>query len=106
LINFVSVVCLGNVIKIVTYNKSFRFRIYLGVEVENLFGSERALEATFAGSHCRQIFLQLVQRTQRRTAWTEIEKWTELFSYSRRGLTTCKQTMTRTQRELRNVYQA
>lgn len=79
---------------------------YLGVEVEDLFRSKRALEATFAGSHCRQIFLQLVQRTQRRTAWTEIEKWTELFSNSRRGLTTCKQTMTRTRREWRNVCRA
>lgn len=83
-----------------------RSRRNLGVEVEHLFGSEWALEATFAGSHCRQIFLQLVQRTQRRTAWTEIEKWTELFSNFRRGLTTCKQTMMRTRRELHNVYRA
>lgn len=85
---------------------SFRFYVYLGVEVEDLFGSERALETAFAGSNCRQIFLQLVQRTQRRTARTETEEWAELSSNSCRGLMPCKQNVTRTRRELRNVCRA
>lgn len=77
------------------YNQLFE-SAYLGVEVEDLFGPERTLETAFAGSHCCQILLQLVQRTQRRTAWTEIEKRAELSTGSlslalrRLGLTSCK----------------